>query len=67
MILNKVHLKNAENKSKKYNIELSIIIVFSKYVKLLNLINSIMIQNFLYFDIIIIDNGVDEKDYLLII
>ena len=30
-ILNKLPLKNAGNKSKKYNIELSIIIVFTKY------------------------------------
>ena len=66
-ILNKIALENKiTNKQKINNFELSIIIVFNKNGKIINLINSIIIQNFKNYEIIIICDNVDANKSLLL-
>lgn len=59
------------NKDYKYNnelkiLELSIIIVFSKFEQIKNLINSIKEQTFIFYEIILIYNDENKEDYLLL-
>ena len=65
-------LNNSSDKKKNKHIlnikfiELSIIIVFNSCENIIKLINSILSQNYLYFEVILIFDGKNQNDYNLI-